>query len=377
MSMSHLEVDIHAVTYEILAEGGSPPPDMGQLARNLGSSKPNIDNILHTGVKRPGDELAFGADGMPLFGTFSNSYDRAPEEYARDFEPYPRKDSPSREEASESGAMINTGAARHLSRLYPRSVSLLGALAAQKREELQLPGTDEEKRPLTAREALDVLSGSIHMWSLLAYRKEGRFPKDQLPPETAFLHRTMMGVRMSLLSLFLHDLPHPHRRISGWENDEFTADTWAEAVEENGLLVSQVEENPTQLCPASTGMIRKIISTIVDYSEAGTTGDIDMQAEYGATAEHVLEYGEAAEELDGARISRVVHSFKLTDEIRGQLAANRPLIPNKLEAIKLEFIDRLKADNAKYDYRIERAFSKVLTLLGYNPQKFKAAPATF
>lgn len=371
------QITADSVAFGILAEAGFKPPDMKQFARNLKSSKPNIDNILGLGQQRPGDEgeMAFGADGMPILGTFPNSYDRAPEEYARTYGPYPRHDSPSREAASEHGGVINEGAARHLTNMYPKALGLLATLAAQKRQELDIPESEKD-RPLTPQETQELLGGVTHMWSLLAFRKKDRFPKDQLPPEVAFLRRTMLGMSMSLSRLFLPEEAHGFRRKRSWEGRPFSTESWARTVEESGLLVSETERDPVELCPASSGMIKHVIDTLVDPPQAEIPA-VDMEAEYGASAADVLAYGKACVELTHARVRRVRYSYDAHDEVVSRVSVLGPLTQQKLDALHQHYVTKLRSDAVRLENDIAAKFDTVVSLLGYNPEKFQAAQVTY
>lgn len=378
----------------LLKAGGYNIADTAQYARNLNSSKPNIDNLVSTNFESQEVtmERLFAGDGMPLEGIYLNSYDHAPKEYSRKFIDYPRSDSASRLTASEDeGAKINAGASKHLAALYPKTMALLGSLVLGKREVLRQAGEPEPERQLTATEALELLNASVGMWSLLSYRKERRMAKANLPPEVALLHRSMSGVRMSLLRLFIRDIDHEYVKQAGWQDAPFNTENWAQAVEGSGLLLASrhytqpddevmvtadTERMPRQLCVASTRMIRQVIGTIVDFT-GSEIPVADLQTLYGTTPETVLAYGSAFFKLEQARVKKSHDAAGALMAIIQTFENNPPRNKYDVGAIAAEFIPPMKSSAKQSSQEIADAFTSALTILGYNPQKFRQDPPSF
>jgi hypothetical protein len=368
-----------SITADILTAGGFPFINQDQLAQNLRSSKPHPDNL--TEILDRGQELVFAADGMPILGTTANGYDNAPPEYARRFAAYPRADSPSRVQASnEEGAKINAGAFEHLSDLYGATVGLVGSLAVAKRATLGI--TETTTRTLTAPEALDVMDAAIAMQSFMRYRKDGRSPKGKLQPEVALLHRTMSGVRMSLLSLFVHDNPHGFPRVTGWQDQPLTSNLWATAVEKSGLLVSEGPRaypgHPSQkeVCPAPARMIQHVLEVIVDTPDKAKD-QVDIEKVYGTTGAVLLEYGQAIADLSRARIKKSKIHNTAGDQILTHVDRHRTLTVTQLSAIRQRYLPALREAACDVNQERDQAFARALQCLGYNPKTFKAAPYSF
>lgn len=368
----------------IAAKYGTVNPE--QMTANLKSGKPNADNLVVTNLILVGEssERLFAGDGMPLEGNHPDSYQFAPEPYARAFEPYPREDSESRVQASETGARINAGAVRHLHAFYPRTLGMVGGLAIGKQAELEAAG--ESPRALTTDEALDVLNGCVAMWSLLSYRKDHRMAKQNLPPEVGLLHRVMSGARMSLISLYLPDSDIGYEPVPGWADQPFSADAWTKATEESKLLVGSnstpnknaaaVEALPSQLCVAPASMISRVLHTVVDYPDKHTPA-ADF-ADYGTDAATILAYGKAYYRLEQARSAKLSNADRARNDIASTLKGNQVSLSDTQERIMYQaLIANLRQRSQTDSAAITEAVRSAVHILGYNPTNFQPARPSF
>ena len=269
------DTNTSTIVHGWLTEMGFERPSPELTARQLVEAKPNITNLVAIqGVSR--NELHFAEDGMPLLGIFSNSYDHAPKEFQRDLQPYPRQDSPSREQGTREGARINAGADRHLIGAFAPMMNVLRGISAARRgytaDPVQ-PGVE-----LNAQQSLDVVNASVALWSQLLHRK-GTPAGYQIPAEVGILHRSMSGVRLSLLSLYFGSDVHAFRTVPSDEPRTFSAAAWAEETEASGLLVARKESYPRLECPAPTKMIGRVILTV--SGTLGVAPDTDMRDTYG------------------------------------------------------------------------------------------------
>jgi hypothetical protein len=362
-----VETTTDQIAWSILEGAGVYPTNERQLEHNLKSSKANMDNLVATGDDE--QELVFAEDGMPLIGVFSNSYDNAAGTYARSYVSYPRNDSPSRGRASNNGAVMNEGAAKHLDENYGDMMTLLRALSLTRQEEtFDVPIHDTNTQKVY--KALDVLNGAVSMWSYMKYRKEGRVSKDKLPLEVGLLHRSMSGVRMSLLGLFVRDGSHSFRPTEGWTDKPLTVETWLEGVEKADRLIG-ASNHPKQLCPAPTNMIRRVLEAVVEPIDSENSPRVaDLEVDYGVRPEAILAYGKHYYELEQARAERsffVGHAMAAIMEVIGGGAIIKQSDVNKT---KLFLEPHIRAEATRMDTRMKRGFMGATALLGYKPTTF-------